>query len=454
MEKQSRQINPLLLSVTMILLHAFLMGCSPGDSKQKQNHLPPGNAGLSITRGPADLAIPPTQPHGECWRYGIGFPFQVAPARAAILCNIRRNLVPYGDFEVGTDVILLDDVNRLDKAKIIPLSRGKIEPHPITGQSCYSVKFTACGGFVPRGAKRPDGFPHPHAGTGFGIEQFCFYPADFSKPFPSPDDLAHRIERYEFYYDGDSFQSQFLSRESNWHIPEGWQVTGPGLSMAIPDGDDLLFPLFCAGSDQSLRSGVARFARQNNRWQPISFTPVTDPGSSWNEPTLIRDKDGALLFCAQGGRRGAVSDLPVWRSGDGGKQWQPLFHLKGATTGTALALNRTADGIPFIATTLHLGTDRNMLDIAALNESRTGLLLAVIARDRYVDLGPPPSGQAWKIDHGVGAPLRLADRRWHSILVYRVMDQAENTGAPPTPHTGCYVEELSSQGKPIPLWNF
>jgi hypothetical protein len=37
-----------------------------------------------------------------------------------------------------------------------------------------------------------------------------------------------------------------------------------------------------------------------------------------------------------------------------------MFHLKGACTGTAVALNRTADGTAYIATTLHLGTDRNI----------------------------------------------------------------------------------------------
>ncbi len=49
---------------------------------------------------------------------------------------------------------------------------------------------------------------------------------------------------------------------------------------------------------------------------------------------------------------------------------------------------------------------------------------------------------------------RLADRRWHSVLVYRIVDHGELSGAPPAPQTGCYVEEVLSTGAALAPWRF
>ena len=51
-------------------------------------------------------------PPGEICRYGVAFPFQVAPRLAAVLCCLRNEGHPVGDFENGSDVFLFDDLDR------------------------------------------------------------------------------------------------------------------------------------------------------------------------------------------------------------------------------------------------------------------------------------------------------------------------------------------------------
>jgi hypothetical protein len=261
----------------------------------------------------------------------------------------------------------------------------------------------------------------------------------------------------QFTYDGKNFQTTSSVSLENIHFPDGWRGYGPGLTWAITDGEDLLFPMSCFKEGESRWkgvAGVARFRRNGTQWQPVSFTVVTDPNSRWFEPTLIRDIDGRMLFTARGGRRGSVADIRLWRLSNNGKTWEQIFYGRGMRTGTPVTLNRAADGTPYLTTSTILGTDRRILDIIPLNNKRTGLQERIVARNSHAEFGPPPGSDRWKVDHGMGAVVRLADGHWHSILAYRILDQGENYGKPPTMYSGCYVEEVFSRGNPIPMWNF
>ena len=47
-------------------------------------------AGITgITKGRAALTVPPDAPPDEVWRYGLGFPFQVAPRKAGLFCTSK-----------------------------------------------------------------------------------------------------------------------------------------------------------------------------------------------------------------------------------------------------------------------------------------------------------------------------------------------------------------------------
>ena len=125
---------------------------------------------LQVSRGGADLTYPPSTPLGETWHYQITLPFQVAPRRAAVFSNIRKGYAVGIDFETGVDVILFDDLAHVSSEQAVALTRNHEEPNPNTtppGAPAVMVKYPARGGFVPLGAKRADGSPHPHAGTGF-----------------------------------------------------------------------------------------------------------------------------------------------------------------------------------------------------------------------------------------------------------------------------------------------
>jgi hypothetical protein len=408
-------------------------------------------AGISgVTCGEVRLAGVPSAPAGETWYYGIASPLQLDATTVGLLVNIRRNGTPYGDFEVGTDLILFGDLGKIASGHRVPISRAGREPHPVTGEPSLTARYPVIGGFVAHGALDARGTPHPHAGTGFGISQIAFYPADFSKPLPPENQLGYELEVQQFRYDGAQFSVSQARRLQSWPTADGWGITAPGLSSAIAEDNDLLLAATCATSGVASVAGVARLTYGADGWQPAAFAAVTDPGTTWYEPSLIRDTDGALLFTARNNHIAGKGDIPLWRSRDAGRTWQLLFLLRGQRTGTPLVLNQAADGTPYFATNTALGTDRSILQIVPLKPDRTGIGPPLVVRDGSAAFGRTPSGQAWKVDHGIGAVVRLADGRWHGILAYRVLDEAENAGKPATSYTGTYVDEVLSLGEPRP----
>ena len=80
------------------------------------------------------------------------------------------------------------------------------------------VKYPVAGGFVPAGAKRADGSPHPHAGTGFGLSTAQAWPqhdrdlghnADRIGRRAYPGAQAHEyLELQQLSYDGSRFRAE------------------------------------------------------------------------------------------------------------------------------------------------------------------------------------------------------------------------------------------------------
>ena len=74
---------------------APLTGCSskpretPAGGAERGAASDQGSGLFSITRGEADLRVPPDTPADKSWRYGLIFPFQLAADRAAAFVNIR-----------------------------------------------------------------------------------------------------------------------------------------------------------------------------------------------------------------------------------------------------------------------------------------------------------------------------------------------------------------------------
>jgi hypothetical protein len=403
-------------------------------------------AGISsVTSGSYDLRTPPTTPAGQTWYYGSGMTFQLDATTAGMLADIRRDGTPYNDYEAGTDLIKFSSMTAvLNPAGAVPLSRPTTETTPGTGVLSSTSVYPMYGGFVPRGAAITGGAAHPHGGTGFGMKLIGFYPANTSQSFPDP--CTYRLELQQLSYNGSQFTSSVPVRMSSAGLRVGttsWYITAPGFSPAIPDGNDLLFPVLCSNGD----NGIARFQHGANGWQPTSFVPITDSGS---EPSLIRDTDGSLLFTNRD-----ASVYRLWKAASPTGTWNKVLE-QGTRLQTPVVLCQAADGTPyFTGNPSSSQPARNTLQITPVNSARNGLGSAITVLDGYAEFGASPSGQGWDVDHGYGNVLRLADGQWHSILVHRVLARTEHFNASlGTPYTGLYMEEVFSSGAARPMWTF
>lgn len=423
-----------------------------------------GAGGITgITKGKADLTVPPETPPGEVWRYGLGFPFQVGPRMAGLFCNIRKEGTGSIDFEIGTDLILFDELSKIGAAKPIPLSQYEKGVHPDFGKT-ITRKGPVVGGFVPFGAKQADGSPHPYAGSGFGLCWAIVHGVGKDERFDYLNTQKTYFEFLQFAYDGKDFRvlgKEAVERKDLLPNSE-WMIMGGFFSNAVPDGRDLLYTAVAKKEGVDFAAaGVTRWRHGAKGWRPISFTPLPGqkPNVTWGEPSLIRDVDGSLLMSARStcGRGSKIAfDLAVWRSTDNGKSWKQAVYRRRCRSRSPVSVNRAADGTAFVVANFPpLMRRRDILCYWPLNAARTDLGELRIARDVRGEFGPAPSGSWWRIDHPASAVVRLADGAWHGLLVYRIVDNGEIEGnAHPTPQTGCYVEEVFSSGPAIEAWRF
>lgn len=430
------------MSRKFALRYAVLLGAVLG-------HAAYGVAAITgVSSSSWDLRVPPTTPTGQDWYYGIGMLVQLDGTTAGLLADIRCNGTPYNDYEAGTDLIKFSSLTGISAAEAVQISRPTLEPDPArpTQQSLTSV-YPMYGGFVPRGAAVDGGEAHPYAGTGFGMKLLGFYPANTSQPFPDP--CTYRLELQQFSYDGNKFTTSQPARMTSSGLRVGstnWNIVAPGFSPAIPDGNDLLFPVMCSNGSTAA-NGVARFQHGTDGWQPTSFVPVTYSGS---EASLIRDVDGSLLFSNRQGE-----SYYLWRSTTG-TGWNFLFNsgTRNVPESTPVILSQAADGTPYFSGNPKVGRAREVLHITPVNQTRNGLSTALTVLDGLAEFGTAPGGQGWDVDHGYGSVVRLADGQWHSVLVHRVLTRAEHYGGEATPYTGLYIEEVFSSGAQHPTWTF
>ena len=457
-----------------------------------------GKGIVAVTRGAAAVTAPPDLPEGKTWRYGIFLPFQIAPRKAAAFVNIRiRNgiLAPepvadkmFGDYEVGVDVIPFDSISDVRPEAAVVMSRNHTSTNPNSkppGQPALMVTYPARGGFVPHGSKRTDGSPHPHAGTGFGIvlaearELLDAQKLEGGRRYHDAEGFRY-FEVHQLSYDGQSLKVTDTQRIGVTDFLPGWRIENGAIANAIPDGDDMLVGMVGSPANPPgpHGSGVMRWVR-DSRWCPAAFSLVTGHDGS-TEPSLIRDTDGSLLFCARGSDAAsppAKHDIRIWRSTNGGTTWTRIIHVRGAIAGGPISLNRAADGTPYIAANIYEvalfviadryrlprdaegyvlggGWSREKLYLWPLNEKRTRLEAPLLARDPRAEFGLPPGGSIWRADHPSAATVQLADGKWHNVIGYRVLEDVEWHDQAPPPQTGAYLEEVLSAGEPIPAWKF
>ncbi|MFN0167009.1 MAG: sialidase family protein, partial [Bryobacteraceae bacterium] len=410
---------------------------------------------------------------------------------AAAFVNIRirdgvLSLDPGGDdFEVGVDIVRFDSVTSVRAEAPLVLTRNHEESNlnsKPAGARAVMVKYPARGGFVPLGARHSDGSPHPLAGTGFAINQAI------ARRIGPSGSLYHEVgtfapeEGYSYYevhqlaYDGSALRVTATERVFAGDLLAGWRVTGEGLANAIPDGNDFLVGMSAAKPGVEAGAGVMRWKHDGKRWVPTEFTPVTAEDRS-SEASLVRDRDGSLLFSARAPGEPDYHDARVWRSGDRGGTWTKVIHVRGIISSGPITLNEAADSTLYIGANLYQvpfepiagrfrvpkdragrvrggGWTRKTLCLWPLNRERNGLDPPVVARDCDAEFGPPPGGSMWRVDHPSSANVQLADGEWHHVLGYRIHEDVESRGAEPPAQTGTYLEEVITPGKPVPRWQF
>ncbi len=442
--------------------------------------------------------------------YGYGSWLQVSPTHVAAIVNRRVTGEAVVDFEDGTDALVCDHPDQLDPRNAVPLSRSEPATHPVTGRKLHTRCIMLTGGFVPLGARLPDGRPHPAAGTGFvfGAHGSCL-----AEPRPHRADAANAYgfrELIQLRYDGRTLSVTDRLRLQGAEIDPRFLRVGHGLSNALPDGADLLggvtagpvAPGAIAGSpciptehphgdDKLGRNFGSCFCRWRHGpagWRPVEIVPVSGPDLAM-EPTLIRDSDGALLMAVRGkGLKepaGAVHDglentyehFRVYRSTENGRTWTSVLHLPRMRNATPVVLNRSAGGRPFItANPYQAGKDsqgrtipsthwRNKLHLWPLTADRSQVEQPICLLDADQTFGAPraPAGaqpmttdNIWNLDHPIASTVRLADGRWHCLLGFRVSDRGVNEGGlEAADPAGFWTGEITVHDEtPLPLWRF
>jgi len=438
----------------VVVLALWLAPTIHGDHEMTP-HTQSADAGriTAVTHNGPALVQPTNDTDGQTGRYGLGYVFQVGPSTAAVSCNVRTVGVGHWDFENGTDFIVFDDIASISRQAPLVIARNEEDVDPATGKRRVTVNYPITVGFVPLGAKLVDGLAHPDAGTGFGFSQGLRFDLN-DKGFFTWDQPSTRVWfLYQLAYDGSALRVTEVQRkpaEAPLRTPDGtWAITDPGISCAIPDGSDLLFAVVARDSARQV-AGVTRWRRDGSGWHPVAFYGI----SGGSEPSLVRDADGSLLYSVRGsGEEGQA--VRVWRSRDGGENWYEVLHKPDLRANAPVVLNQAADGTPYVAAN-DPASFRAALRLWPLNPDRTDVEAPVVARDCVRDFGPAPEGTTWFADHPVSATVRLADGRWHNLLCYRVMAfSTEGVGGETlTPHTGCYIEEVSSTGPTRAPWQF
>ena len=276
--------------------------------------------------------------------YQIGHPAQLDRETAIVGLNIRCCGVNAIDLEVGNDIMFLRDPEHPEKAEIRVLDRPSEFINPLRGEKELLAHYPKNIGFVPLGAKLPDGTPHPFAGTGFIIGAVIGFPlnrlghSDTFSGIP-PEKRYYGLEIAQCSYDGKNFTVNPGRLCMISEVLPGYICGGGSVGPVIPDGEGLMMAYSgCPdhGDARICGCGILRWRNIDGEWKPVSFDSVYEDRSKFEtlngitgnfiEPTVVRMRDGTLVFSARevgenpfGPGPQKAERLHVWKSPDNGK---------------------------------------------------------------------------------------------------------------------------------------
>ncbi len=407
---------------------------------------------------------------GVDWVYQLGHLYQISAERFGLLANIRWGGVQAVDFEAGNDFVELSG-DTLQPLRAFPLSRGGDYTDSNTGRQYQLSVYPVKGGFVPLGALRDDGSPHPAAGTGFGVCQAIGYDPDLQM-MPqgrSERDYPNFLYFQQFRFDGQRFwATETRQVELNRLVPGG-VVALTGMKSCIPDGDSLICAMAITegraptgGAMDAVISyiGMVRWQYSAGRWDAVEVVPVSEPGPYF-EPSLVRAGDGSLVATTRCRPDADICDnIRLWRSADGGKTWEIVLDVPDARASGPVSVQRAADGSLFVIGNPFRGKERSMFN-------RSAVSMWPVAND-FKSLGEETAvwseadlvtnetyERSWWCDHPTGGVVRDATGKWRALYTFRVLNRGEMNGSiPTTPHTGSWIGEVHTAGDVIPEWKF
>lgn len=417
-----------------------------------------------VTRSGPVVSQPKTIIDNHEMYYGLGFPVQVGPKKAALFCNlaVRHN----ADYEAGGDIYLFDSLEDFGKREPTPITRLEKEKDSKTGEPRFILKFPPCPGFWPLGAKRQDGTPHPGAGKGFAFGQALSLLGDGDKITADMYKTAIRyLEIMQVAFDGQQIsvtERSLIKPGQGWVTTNGWNVYSPGLQTAIPDRDDLLLALTASSKKEGLRTGVCRFRFSEGQWRPLLFTPV----NGGVEPSVARRADGSFIFTARTfGYNNVSESIELWAAKDVDGPWSQHLRSDNQRAQAPPTVHATTDGIIFV---LSSPTGMTSVDrkVKWSDMRRVRLALWQLDQDEakfnpprpwIIRDGPQEFGRVdgdrwgrWVLDHPVSAVVQLGDGLWHCLVAYRVQCEPFIKSS----HLGCYIQEVITAQPKTPPWRF
>lgn len=433
-------------------------------------------------------------PNGMTGVYQLGTTCQLSPTEAGVSLNIRYSGTKAIDLEIGCDFAIFDDMGNMKNARIQEFGRAEYTRNPIDNSEILMARYPRSVVFVPLGATLPDGTPHPAAGTGFCMGVVMGFPAERFRTMTNPfagirdEDIFYGVEIGQCKYDGKDFTVSDLKIGPVTSVLEGSIITNGGMGPGISDDSDGLFRPVTGENNppdpyRSHGAGLLQWKYRDGKWVPVRYLPVIQEDDYYNtisgysgnfvEPSVVRLKDGSLLFTAR-----EVGDRPfdpgpleaeklqVFRSIDNGESWTKCFEVPHFHTLTPLTLGTTTGGSPFIVANPACNENslgerpgsivlRETMKLWPIKADFSGLEEPMFVRDCPNEFGKAPFGSYWRIDHPYSLPLRLKDGHWHSTLAFRLLEHNEcDSDAPITPITGNYIEEIISDEPERPIWNF
>ena len=426
----------------------------------------------------------------KSWRVGCGHPVQIGPNLAAIFCGVQTENGP--DSVDGMRIVLFDDLDRIGQGENIVLSQNEIMGDLASGQARMAMKYGAWVWFVPEGARRADGSPHPHAGTGFGVETIHVFPVrkDLTWEEGALYHAETRTAIYQFEFGRSGFRIASERQYPSNDLPVvptvpitqqmlavrardvfRWRLTGAGLGAGVADGDGMLMPAMAVSArpgskgekSASIAAGVMRWeVSTDGGWQPVSFTPIViSVGGGveqfWMEPCLVRTPDGALLFSARPLFGANEHTIRLWRSTDG-LAWQVVFDALEARAESPVAINTALDGSPYFAfnpwrseyAAKSYTHGRRWLEIRPMRPDLHGWDEGLLVRD-----APDDGNSKWYFDHPLSANIRLKDGKWRHVLAYRSFFEGGHDDLDKTSlRYGVYLDVVESNGPEFVPWKF